>query len=210
MELEKTGCGGLPDQDVRVEVSMGEAGYITSMVQWLDEMGLAIHLPGLIYNSPYAQWVRISNPEGRTKARNPHLAMEGEVDRPGNRGQPIPLRVGQNWVVEGGVLEITSILDRSVEGVRWSGLGKRLVEGAVLTQDAPLRVSSVPMDALRKCTKIGLMENIPKRAKSKARRVKRLLERKPTNPTLSVPSYAGNSRVLSLMKYIRMGHGRRG
>ena len=55
----------------------------------------------------------------------------------------------------------------------------------------PKSTASVSMDVLRGCSKIGLMENMPKRVKSKARRVKRLLERKPTNPTLFVPSYAG-------------------
>jgi len=191
MELEKAGCGGLPDQNIQVEVTTGEAGYVTSLIQWLDEVGLAIHLPWLVYNSPFAHWVRVGNSGRRTRGPNPHLVMEGEVDRPENRGKGIPIRVGQSWVVEGGVFEISSISRNSVEGVKWNGLGKRLVEGAVVTREGTYEVTSVPTNVLRKINKIGLMEDMPKRVKGKAKRVRRLLEREPMNPTLTVPPYAG-------------------
>jgi hypothetical protein len=133
MELEKAGSGGLPDQDTQVRVSMGEAGYLTSLIQWLDEVGLAIHLPGLVYNSPYSRWVKIREPTRRLRGPNPHMLMDGEVDRPGNSGVEIPVRVGQSWEVEGGVFEVSSIHGGTLEGRTWEGAGKRLVEGGIVT-----------------------------------------------------------------------------
>ena len=60
IELEKSGCGGLPNQDIQISVSNGTVGYITSLVEWLDEIGLAIHLPGLIYNAPFSAYIHLS------------------------------------------------------------------------------------------------------------------------------------------------------
>jgi hypothetical protein len=59
------------------------------------------------------------------------MSMEGEIDKPGHRNAGIPIRVGQNWEIEGGVLEISSISDKTVEGIPWTGTGKRLSEGGI-------------------------------------------------------------------------------
>jgi hypothetical protein len=116
IETEKTGAGGLPNQDTSIQVTWGESGYVTSLIQWLDEVGLALHLPGLVFNSPFAQWVRITKPERRLRGPNPYMRMEGEVDRQELWGKEIPVRIGQNWELDGGVFEVSSILDRRLEG----------------------------------------------------------------------------------------------
>jgi hypothetical protein len=52
-----------------MQVTWGTTGYITSLLEWLDEVKLAIHLPGMIYNSPYAMWIKLKTTEKKGKRR---------------------------------------------------------------------------------------------------------------------------------------------
>jgi hypothetical protein len=117
-------------------------------------------------------------------------------------------------VVEGGILEITSVLDSSVEGVKWNGLGRRLVEGAVVTRGAVCETLNVPINDLRKSSKIWLMEDMPKGVKSKARRVRRLMNieiRRTQNSLFPLmQGKVGSLRVLNMMKSTQTVHGERG
>ena len=193
MELEKSGAGGLPNQHTNVQVSWGEAGYITSLVQWLDEVGLAIHLPGLMYNSPFAQWVKVKSPNRRIKGANPFMTMEGEMDKPELDGKMIPTRIGQCWEVDGGVFEISNILDYKLEGRTWVGAGKRLSKGGVVTLDKSKngQIETIDVKTLERRGNLVALDDMPKRVNSKARRARKKLARKPARPLLSLPRYAG-------------------
>ena len=69
------------------------------------------------------------------------MRLEGELDKVELWGKEIPIRIGQNWEVDGGVFEVSSISDRRLEGRTWVGVGKRLIEGGVVTLDNEKRAS---------------------------------------------------------------------
>ena len=84
IELEKAGTGGIPNQGIALKGSYGETGFLTSLIEWLDEMGLGFCVQGLCYNSPMAKWVMVVEPS-RKKRRslNKQLGsyrMTGELD----------------------------------------------------------------------------------------------------------------------------------
>ncbi len=122
IELEKSGKGGLPNEGVTIKVAMGSTGCITSLVEWLDEVGLALHLPGMIYNSPLAVWVKVK--EG--------YQMKGEGASLNLHNEYIPIRSHQHWEIKGGILEIISVDNESVQGIRWNGPGNSTRNGSVV------------------------------------------------------------------------------
>ena len=130
IELEKSGKGGLPNQGVTIGVMWGDTGYITSLVEWLDEVKLALHLPGMIYNSPMSVWLQV----------NGRYQMRGEQRSQIPRNEYIPIRSGQHWETAGGLLEVRSVKDDRVHCVRWTGLGKHQRKGAtVRMEEADIR-----------------------------------------------------------------------
>ena len=132
IEMEKAGNSGLPNQDTNLMLSFGDSGYLTSLIQWLDEVGLAIHLPGLIYNSPLSLWVKFREPKGRRPGRPECYRMAGEFSEWELEGKRIPVRIGQHWEIKGGLFEITSLADHRAEGLRWTGQSNRPMKDATL------------------------------------------------------------------------------
>ncbi len=44
IELQKAGTGGLPNQHIALKVSHSHTGFLTSLIEFLDEMGLGFGL----------------------------------------------------------------------------------------------------------------------------------------------------------------------
>ncbi len=166
IELEKTGLGGIPNQEIQLRISDGKVGYVTSLVEWLDEIGLAIHLPGLIYNSPYTAYVRV--------------AGKGLMER-----DSVQLRRGQVWEIDGGLLEISSIANGEVRGVRLTGLGRRPAVGSMVERTAgDIKggdgVHMVKMEELEKYKRIAYLECSPMGRGPWKRRIKGMRHGVPT------------------------------
>ena len=197
IEMEKAGNSGLPNQDTNVMVSYGDTGYLTSLIQWLDEVGLAIHLPGLIYNSPLSLWVKFREPKGRRPGKPECYRMAGEFNGWELEGKKIPVRIGQHWEIKGGLFEITSLSDHRAEGLRWMGQSNRprkdatlkLVEGEM---EGAGSGGSIPIRELLKAGRLGIVEKGSMRVKDKVKKVSQMLRRTPEIPRPSNPPFIGS------------------
>ena len=93
-------------------MSYGETGFLTSLIEWLDEMGLGFCVQGLCYNSPMAKWVKVNEPTRKKrrslKKQSSCYRMAGEMDLYEYAGENIPVRAGQYWESPGALMEIVS------------------------------------------------------------------------------------------------------
>jgi hypothetical protein len=150
-----------------MHVTFGTTGYITSLLEWLEEVGLALHLPGMIYNSPLAMWIKLKAPERRKKSNDRNLfCMSSEMDNLANDGGEAVIRSGQFWEVEGGLFEIISIKEEAIEGRRWDGPGKKQIVGANVSlrqedRHGGVGTWSIPIDSLKQSTRMALVEPTP-------------------------------------------------
>ena len=100
------------------------------MLEWPDEVNLAIHLPGMVYNSPYAMWIKLKISGNRRRGNEKAgFKLSSEMDNLANEGGPAIVRSGQFWGIDGGLLGITSILESKIEGRRWDGAGRKQTSG---------------------------------------------------------------------------------
>jgi hypothetical protein len=207
IELEKSGKGGLPNQSVTMHVTWGTTGYITSLLEWLDEVNLAIHLPGLIYNSPYALWIKLLNPKKRMKSNDRSIfKLSSEMDTKANEGGPAAVRAGQFWEVEGGLLEITSTLDSKIEGRRWDSRGKKQAVGTEVVLRKGDRHGggsswSIPLEDMGGLKRLAVVESTPLKLRETTRKITKLMKRVPILIKPERPMYAGDALQFSGFEY---------
>ena len=193
IELEKTGMGGLPGQGVSICVNYGTAGYITSLVEWLDEIRLALHLPGLIYNSPNSMWIGVPNNGKRSrKLDGVQYRMKCEENVPANTGRETLVRTGQFWEVHGGLLEIMSVDGELIEARKWSGMGNRLRTDTEVTL-VESETRTIPLETIQSVQKLARVVETSKKVRKITKKITNLMERKPVLCKPVPPSYTGNN-----------------
>ena len=133
IELEKAGTGGLPGQHVVLQVMRSRHGFLTSLLEWLDEIELGFCIQGLVYNSPMASWIR-RKPEGKNGRER--FEMRGEMDEIELIDSRIPLRAGQIWDCGDTAFEIVSFNSaNNIKVKKWTNNAKRISPGANLVRD---------------------------------------------------------------------------
>ena len=124
---------GCPGKRQRIESNLSDTTWITSLSEWLEKMGLFIEVQGLDDTSPPSTQVT------GDRARRVHLfdrgvSLEEEIsDLPALT--PIPIRIGQCWLLGGLVHEIVSIGPDYVESLEWTPADPLLSPGSHLTID---------------------------------------------------------------------------
>jgi hypothetical protein len=140
-------------------------------------------------------WIGIPNNNKRSrKLDGTQYRMESEVDNPSNIGTETLVRAGQFWEIHGGLLEIMSIEEDTIEARKWSGLGNRLrTETEVTLVDLEPRTVSV--DAIQGVGRLARVAETPKKSRTVTKKITKLLDRKPALPVPVYPTYIGKNVV---------------
>ena len=168
---------------------VGLTGYITSLVEWLDEVGLAIHLPGMIYNSPLAVWIKVK--EG--------YQMKGEGASINLYNESIPIRSHQHWEIKGGILEIVSVNNGTVQGIRWNKPGNATRNGTiVVAEDCDIKGAgsnfSMSTSELLGSKRLAIVKRVKPGVRG---RMKMVMEMRSRRPQVNTPLHPNHGCVLS-------------
>ncbi len=99
-----SGRGGVEDMEMKVEATLGEDIWLTSLLQWLDEMRLELKTCGGRVQHVMAMDNRMDKHE-KIELNRKGIVFKGEGEE-GEPGEMVPLRVRQCWMKEGRVMEI--------------------------------------------------------------------------------------------------------
>ena len=131
--LRYAGVGGLPHNRQEIPSCLSHTTWLTSLVQWLEKLGLIIVVQGPRPCNYFSQMI-VTDPAGRIDRFERGIALVGE-DSMSPTPHPIAIRAGQCWEVAGKVLEIVAFAGDYVECLEWSPSHPHLFPGVRLTVD---------------------------------------------------------------------------
>ena len=114
-----SGKGGLEDTEMRVDETLGESIWCTSLIEWLKDMRLHIETCGR-GKEPEMAVGRGSSRMERIEMNRRGIVTKGEGDE-GADGCELELRLGQIWKEKGKLIEIFGFNGDRCETMKWSG-----------------------------------------------------------------------------------------
>ena len=122
-QIRAAGQGGLGRVEMTIKMSLGDELWVTSLVEWLESMELAIRINGSELQGNLAAGANAGVHE-RIALNKRGIVLEAEMGD-GEVECEVPLRIGQCWGLGKDIVEVVGLQTDKVEIMEWSRKDKR-------------------------------------------------------------------------------------